>query len=965
MADVTDFPTVRIDIGGAPAIAGHPERVTDPSARTPGTELATPAQIDAGLARYNPAANAWEIGVTESEGNGTSEDAGSGSGSGNGTGTGNGTGDGTATLPEVVVVGSKITKQQTYDNPLFDYESYTYNLSWHILSADDYKLIMANPESTYIPKNCLVASGGKNHSEFVRNPAFKEDFYFEDLRMTTVIGVTNRSRSSNVVEISFTLIEPNGFTLINRLLDAAKSVNSPNYIKQPYLLVIEFKGYKNGEPRDELRNQVKHIPIMLTGLTSKVTTRGAEYKIEAAPYNHIAMSSLNVVTPATLSVNGTTVREIFGEGPESTETASNANSAIRDQTSRAEAYSILSSPNSGVNDRRAAQEVLRNISDPSIKRFQVKSLTDGINGWLQAVANNQSKPPPGKTMYPNVYKIKFHDDIGKATLVDQFNNINNVATTSNKVADVKAAANLPVGQIEFKSGEFVVGAGTNIMTLIDFVVRNSSYITSQLADPADVAGPISSYRLKNDNPDSMLHWYKVVPSIEIGPYNYALNNYSYNITYNVRPWKVNPKNPYAPLGRTSGYVKKYSYIFTGQNRDVISCDLDFDMMYFIQLTADARKNQSAETVPTGTDNKDSAIALTPTDAVQQPTVHFTAGNSTTSSMSAGPGTGNKVRAADTSRDINQSSRGDMINIKLRILGDPHFIKQDDLFYNQTVDETQVQFLPNRSLAMDDGELYVFVDFQSPVDYADNTGLAIPGVSFDGQNRYQYSAFRGIYKVISVDNEFRNGKFEQVLDLARIPISDDIRDLALDIETRTESLLSAGLGQLLPLPSSAFKGPSIITNRLSGGGLSLANPDQMVGAVFGQGQRIIGDAVGKIVGTLTKNVIDAGTNVVKSVVSGTSFSDAIGGATLGGGTVNFGSVNLGQLSISSTLGSVLPGPIGSFVSGLNLGSVDLGSINLGSFNIGSFNVGEFFGFKQGGLDDFGLTDMGFDLSDVWT
>ena len=41
---------------------------------------------------------------------------------------------------------------------------------------------------------------------------FKEDFYFEELRMTTVIGMTNQSRNSNAVEINFTITKQ--FTVI-------------------------------------------------------------------------------------------------------------------------------------------------------------------------------------------------------------------------------------------------------------------------------------------------------------------------------------------------------------------------------------------------------------------------------------------------------------------------------------------------------------------------------------------------------------------------------------------------------------------------------------------------------------------------------------------------------------------------------------------------------------------------------
>ena len=51
----------RVEVGGLPGTAENPG-YANIDARTPGTNLATFDQIDAGLAQWNPAANAWEVG---------------------------------------------------------------------------------------------------------------------------------------------------------------------------------------------------------------------------------------------------------------------------------------------------------------------------------------------------------------------------------------------------------------------------------------------------------------------------------------------------------------------------------------------------------------------------------------------------------------------------------------------------------------------------------------------------------------------------------------------------------------------------------------------------------------------------------------------------------------------------------------------------------------------------------------
>ncbi len=125
------------------------------------------------------------------------------------------------------------TRQIPLPNPLSDYESYTYGLSLHLLSQSQYNNLIENPDTSYIPQNVLVASAGKNSNNFKRDPNFREDFYFDDFQMKTVVNVTTRNRNSNLIECSFTIVEPVGFTFINRLVAACQDIGSANYLK-PY-----------------------------------------------------------------------------------------------------------------------------------------------------------------------------------------------------------------------------------------------------------------------------------------------------------------------------------------------------------------------------------------------------------------------------------------------------------------------------------------------------------------------------------------------------------------------------------------------------------------------------------------------------------------------------------------------------------------------------------------------------------
>jgi hypothetical protein len=74
--------------------------------------------------------------------------------------------------------------------------------------------------------------------------------------------------------------------------------------------------------------------------------------------------------------------------------------------------------------------------------------------------------------------------------------------------------------------------------------------------------------------------------------------------------------------------------------------------------------------------------------------------------------------------------------------------------------------------MDNGEVYVNLTFRTPVDIDETTGL----MQFKNKNILgptQTSLFSGLYRVMTITNEFRNGMFTQLLNLIRLPRQDKL------------------------------------------------------------------------------------------------------------------------------------------------------------------------------------------------
>lgn len=747
--------------------------------------------------------------------------------------------------------------QNTLPNPLHDFESYTYGLSLHLLTVQQYNTLMENPTNTYIPQNVLVASAGKYSPTFKRNPFFNEDFFFENLSMSNVVNITTVNRNTNAFQINFTIIEPNGFTFINRLLDAVENIGGKNYLRQPYLLQIDFYGYKDGRiaSAGPIPGQSKYIPISLLSMKSKVTSKGAEYVIDAVPYNHQAFNTIHAVTPAAFQIKAKTVQDLLGTGRVTNSTLDVFTLGQREaegiERLQAELNAGLLTP-STAEEAAVIREYLSKGSSSS-GQFVASGLTDEINKFLQDLAKKNRA-----ILIPNQYRVIFDPVIGNSEIfpTDAPNDVNNVATGSsnNSTArnNIKAAAGLPVGSVDWSAGVFNIKMGTPIDKVIDYAVRNSNYIRQQLAEPTgDTGKNISEFQLKLGN---SLRWYRIVPSIKINQYDPSRDQYSYTITYYVKPWTVNTKHPYAPQGRTPGFVKRYDYLYTGQNKDVIDCSIDFDMLYYMQLIGFKNKLRTTETgstdVPPGrADTPNVGPNVYQTDRLQPNQIHFVA-NDLRLQNRTGPGQANAIAGGEVQRDLMLSSRGDMINVQLKIVGDSQFIMQDDVLFGQTSSNSAGLLTPNNSLNFTNGELYIFLNFQSPVDYNEETGLAVPGLG-----RYQYSEFTGIYKIITVDSNFSRGKFEQTLNLARLPISDQLRNQVTNARSRADTYVNYGLGQLTPLPYSRFTGPRIIVNDLASGGLLAAASNGLNGLAGQLVNKVVGQAVNQVTGKIQNAITD--------------------------------------------------------------------------------------------------------------
>lgn len=706
-------------------------------------------------------------------------------------------------------------------NPLHDFATYTYSIALYILSKEEINTLTTAPES-WEPgvgsiNTCLIASGGKNTGRYARNKNFTDDFYFDNLKMTTMIGMNNRSKSSNAIELSFTILEPYGMSLLDRIMQTAEDIRAPNFKAMPYLLEVEFYGFDDSGAAVQISDQRKRIPIQIIEMKIKVGSKGAEYAIKAIPWNHQALSQSAATTPVNLEVKASTVAEFFKSDPSDRAAVSSqdakkleAQSIVqRKEQADKEAAAKAKAPATQASVRAVDNAADKGTSPSADARvptdaeaaaakgivnhaFAVSSFCGGVNAWYTDLIIKKLRATKDEIAF------EFHDgpsdcpyDIAKAKItVPENKDISRSAVKEDKPEDAAKAAAKNANRVFTDATAFAISAGTSIPQVIDMVMRNSTYITDQIKDPKNMQP--QELAEKEGKP---LWWYRVVPTVEINEYDLALNKFSCTTTYHITPYKVfDSKHPNGPAAAPRGAIKEYYYSYTGKNLDVLDLQIDFDTLFYTAVTAGAAKWQADQLIAAATQQDDAAAKA----AKENPAAARELVNRQLRLVSAQPqstgvsGTQNGVKsilAADVQKGLYSTQRGDMLNLKLKITGDPELIKQDDVYTNPGQDTYAKSrdvngANQNGSVDMDSGEILALVKFKTILDMDEQTGL--PRKNVDAAN----SVFSGLYRMLDVENVFAGGKFEQTINLVRV--ADALNEAANNADKGKEQKKSEAL-----------------------------------------------------------------------------------------------------------------------------------------------------------------------------
>lgn len=595
-------------------------------------------------------------------------------------------------------------------NRLEDYPNYSYGISLHYMDMKKYNdVIVENTQYSASDGRVLIASGGRRTADLARNPIFDRDMYIDELRVNCVIGHNSQSRGSNVIEISFTITEPLGMSLMDKILEVANQEGIQAWDQMPFVLQIDFfANSEDGQPINTVPNTTKRICIKIIEIKVQINVNGASYRVTAVPQSHVALTHVNSATPLNLEVKAQTIKDFFASEGSAGEVA-NAVGA-RGETNQA--------------DRQKSKKTY--------------SYAAALNSYQEQLKKLQYQDTA------DVYKFEFDDEMSSSKIfVPERMPINRVPNQNDRN---------PNPNINREQGLIPIQAGSLIKEVINMVLTSSDYYRNQIKSSADdesVGGALSAGT--GSESGAPLKTHKITTKVKYGDWDEKRKLYQKTMTFMVKKYEYsNTKFPEAAKSKPKTIHREYNYLYTGLNQQILDFAIDFNTMFYTVLTAFEKKYQSGTTLvgqeqdPNNNDGYNNQGA----PGIQVNRIQNIISDTRVSSYQLGVLDKKTVEAHDLFNSIMTNSRGDMINVQLKIAGDPDLIKQDDLFGSTL----------NNSIPTDQQELYVKLLFKLPEDIDQSTGKYIAN---------QQNIFSGVYRIMTVDNVFERGQFTQTLDLIRI------------------------------------------------------------------------------------------------------------------------------------------------------------------------------------------------------
>ena len=285
-------------------------------------------------------------------------------------------------------------------------------------------------------------------------------------------------------------------------------------------------------------------------------------------------------------------------------------------------------------------------------------------------------------------------------------------------------------------------AGTQIVQLIDQVMRGSSYIRDQQKAQIDANNKQTTSASTTNN--GVTAWYKISVQATQLAYDNKRRDHAYKMTFVVTPYAINQmSSPFFNDSKYRGAHKAYNYWFTGSNTEILSYEQEYNHAYYLTLNNNA--GQIVQQPPTGRDQFSKTFMA--------------------ASEVRGQGQPNYINNPADSAASFLYSVTDFGQVRLKIVGDPAWLQQGEVATGVSPTTFNFNpFNPDGGINYDSQELVFTVSFNRPTDYDFNTGI----VNANAGNGQPQETFAYIAKTCK--SVFSKGQFTQELVGTLLPLT---------------------------------------------------------------------------------------------------------------------------------------------------------------------------------------------------
>ena len=652
-------------------------------------------------------------------------------------------------------------------NPLFDYASYDYVLGIGCLSDEE-----ANaPDATYMSGSridLLCKSANADFDNRVQTAYGKFDFFIDNLVLEQSIGFESDS-NSNVTDISFSITEPYSMGMFFTALETlARLKGHKNWRDATWTLTIEFRGNIETGKMGNIPNTFRCIPFIITDIDMTVDEKGAVYQIGAMPTSQAALANEYKNFKTEVSISGKSVQQILQTGPNSLEAYLNKQAIDEAKRLGSDAvpdeYIILFPKDWSSASKQSSSTDAGATTDLSV--------TDAGLRTILGVTRATTSPAGGRGNY--VQDGNDCNELGKGQLDVSTNRTATPPTAKNDTAyangGFKKTAIVPGGGPT--EGNFKYPQGSDIPNAINQVLLKSDYVKVALGpDALTDEGWRKWWRIDcqvyNITTDANLPYKGVKPKVYV---------------YRVIPYNVHASRVTAPNVKVKGFdklkeqaVKEYNYIYTGKNVDILDFKIYFDNGFVTAMLADSFAKSGD--IVTGTSQGEGEVKnpLDPVGKGNPPEdkpgvvpgiVKFFKTLTNTDRKGGGGPDSPITRAARLFHDAITKSQGDMIELDMTIIGDPYYIAHSGMGnYTGASTSNSSNLLDDGSINYQNGEVDIVVNFRTPIDINQGTGL----YTFTGSTASTpVISWSGVYRLTEVTSTFSKGEFKQKLGGYRRP-----------------------------------------------------------------------------------------------------------------------------------------------------------------------------------------------------